>query len=72
MRRLALLLLATLVLTSGALAGDRELVAAKERYLPAAQISYPQTPDGAQAGYDAGRDLVEAVRCGRAGGAGPP
>ena len=33
----------------------------KQRYLPAAQAAYANTPDGAQARYDAGRDLVEAV-----------
>ena len=61
MARFALALLAALVVAGGALAGDRELVAAKERYLPRAQLTYATTPDGAQAGYDAGRDLVEAV-----------
>ena len=61
MRVLALALVITLAVAGGALAGDSELLAAKERYLPRAQLSYPPTPDGAQAGYDAGRDLVEAV-----------
>lgn len=60
-RRFGLALLAALVLAGGAAAGDRELLAAKERYLPRAQLAYPETPDGAQAAYDAGRDLVEAV-----------
>jgi beta-lactamase class A len=62
MRRLGLALLLALVLAGGALAGDQELLAAKERYLARAQLAYPASPDGAQAGYDAGRDLVEAVR----------
>ena len=63
MRPLALFLapLAALSLAGGAVAGDGELLAAKERYLPRAQLRYPATPDGAQAAYDAGRDLVEAV-----------
>ena len=39
----------------------------KARYLPAAQAAYANTPDGAQARYDAGRDLVEAVVCRRSG-----
>ena len=42
-------------------ASDGALLAAKERFLPAAQSDYANTPDGAQARYDAGRDLVEAV-----------
>ena len=54
--------LAALVLAPGAAAGDAELLAAKSQYLPAALRSYPSTPDGLQARYDAGRDLVEAVR----------
>jgi beta-lactamase class A len=57
--RLALLL--ALLLPATAVAGDSALLAAKAKYLPAAQARYPKTPDGAQAGYDAGRDLVEAV-----------
>ena len=59
MRRLALLL--ALLLPAAASAGDRELLAAKERYLAPAQAGYANTPDGAQARYDAGRDLVESV-----------
>ena len=59
MRGLAILL--ALLLPAAASAGDRELLAAKERYLPAAQSGYANTPDGAQARYEAGRDLVEAV-----------
>jgi beta-lactamase class A len=58
-RRLALLLL--LLLPAPALAGDAALLSARDRYGPAASASYPNTPDGAQARYDAGRDLVEAV-----------
>ena len=59
MRRLALVL--ALLLPPAAVAGDSALADARDRYLPAAQASYPNTPDGAQARYDAGRDLVEAV-----------
>lgn len=59
MRRLAILL--ALVAPLAASASDGALLAAKEHYLPAAQASYANTPDGAQARYDAGRDLVEAV-----------
>ncbi len=59
MRQLALLL--ALLLPASAGAGDRELLAAKERYLPAVEADYSNTPDGAQGRYDAGRNLVEAV-----------
>ncbi|NUT55240.1 MAG: hypothetical protein HOQ03_04565, partial [Thermoleophilia bacterium] len=59
MRRLALL--AFLLLPALAHAAGGGLQEAMQRYLPAAQASYPRTPDGAQARYDAGRDLVEAV-----------
>ena len=59
MHRLAILL--ALLLPALAHGGDGGLEAAKKRYLPAAQASYANTPDGAQARYDAGRDLVEAV-----------
>ena len=59
MRRLAILL-ALLVPTSAG-ASDEALLAAQARYLPAAQSGYADSPDGAQARYDAGRDLVEAV-----------
>ena len=59
MARIAILL--ALLLPAGAVAGDGALLAAKERFLPAAQSDYANTPDGAQARYDAGRDLVEAV-----------
>jgi hypothetical protein len=41
--------------------GGGDLQAVKQRYLPPAQAAYANTPDGAQARYDAGRDLVEAV-----------
>ena len=59
--RLVLALLLVLALAGTAAAGDRELLDARDRYLPAAQASYPETADGAQAGYDAGRNLIEAV-----------
>ena len=59
MRRLALLLV--LVAPLPAAAAESGLEDVKARYLPAAQAAYPNTPDGAQARYDAGRDLVEAV-----------
>ncbi len=59
MRRLALLFALTVpALAHGA---DGGLGAAKDRYLPAAQAAYANTPDGAQARYEAGRNLVEAV-----------
>lgn len=61
MRRLGLLLLLALLAPASAAAGDAELLQARDRYLPAASASYARTPDGAQAQYDAGRDLVEAV-----------
>ena len=54
------ILIAVLVPTV-ALGGRDDLQAVKQRYLPAAQAVYSNTPDGAQARYDAGRDLVEAV-----------
>jgi beta-lactamase family protein len=59
MRRLAIVLF--LLLPSSANASDRALLAAKESYLPAAEARYANTPDGAQARYEAGRNLVEAV-----------
>lgn len=59
MRRLAILF--ALLVPGTALAGDAELLAAKARYLVPAQAGYANTPDGAQARYDAGRNLVEAV-----------
>jgi hypothetical protein len=54
--------LVALALAGSAVAGDRELIAARDRYLAAATARYPDTPDGVQARYEAGRDLVEAVR----------
>jgi beta-lactamase family protein len=59
MRRLAILL--ALLAPTSASASDAALLAAKQRYLPAAQAGYASTPEGAQARYDSGRDLVEAV-----------
>ena len=59
MRRLAIVL--ALLVPAPAVASDAALLAAQARYLPAAQAEYPSTPDGAQARYDAGRDLIEAV-----------
>ena len=59
MRRLAILL--ALLLPATASASDGALLAAEQRYLPAVQAEYASTPDGAQARYDAGRNLVEAV-----------
>lgn len=59
MRRLAILL--ALLVPASASASDGALLAAKERYLPAAESGYANTPDGAQARYEAGRNLVEAV-----------
>lgn len=59
MRRLAILL--ALAIPAVALASDGALLDADRRYGPAARASYANTPDGAQARYDAGRDLVEAV-----------
>ena len=60
MRRFAILL-ALLVPAVAHGGGGGSLEAVKQRYLPAAQAAYANTPDGAQARYDAGRDLVEAV-----------
>ena len=59
MRWLAILLVLVAPVQAGA--AESSLEAVKARYLPAVQASYPRTPDGAQARYDAGRDLVEAV-----------
>lgn len=58
---LRLALLVALLLPAAAAAGDRELLDARDRYAPSARAAYPNTPDGVQARYDAGRDLVEAV-----------
>ena len=59
MRRLAILL--ALLVPTCASASDGALLAAKQRYLTAAEAGYASTPDGAQARYEAGRNLVEAV-----------
>ena len=59
MRRLAILL--ALLAPAAASASDGLCSPPSERYLPAAQSGYANTPDGVQARYDAGRDLVEAV-----------
>jgi len=61
MQRLFLVALAAFVFAPAATAGDAELTRARQLYLPPAQRSYGDDPDGAQARYDAGRDLVEAV-----------
>ena len=66
MRRLGLLLLLALLAPTSAASGDAELVRARDLYLPAATAAYDRTPDGAQARYDAGRNLVEAVHDARA------
>ena len=48
---------------SGAAAGGREpLLDVRARYLPPTLSSFPDTPSGWQARYDAARDLQEAVR----------
>ncbi len=62
MRWLTVLFVLILLVPASALAGDAELLQARDRYLPAASASYGRSPDGVQASYDAGRDLVEAVR----------
>ena len=59
MRRLAILL--ALLVPALARARRRRPRRREAAYLPAAQATYANTPDGAQARYDAGRDLVEAV-----------
>ena len=59
MRRLAILLV--LLLPSAASASDGALLDARGTYLPAAEARYANTPEGAQARYEAGRNLVEAV-----------
>ncbi|MGZ8739533.1 MAG: serine hydrolase [Gaiellaceae bacterium] len=61
MRRLLLIALLASALPGSAFAGDRELLEARDRYLPSVEARYAATPDGVQARYDAGRDLVEAV-----------
>ena len=68
MRPLATLLVLVAAVPASATGGGLEAVEA--RYLPPAQAAYANTPDGAQARYDAGRDLVEAVLAvGRVGAA---
>ncbi len=57
----AALCVAALLVVPLALAGDAELLRARDSFLPAATLAYATTPDGAQARYDAGRNLVEAV-----------
>ena len=59
MRRLAILLV--LLLPPAASASDSALLAARDTYLAAAEAGYANTPDGVQARYEAGRNLVEAV-----------
>ena len=61
-RWLGLLLVLGLLAPAAAFAADADLLRARDRYLPPALAAYADTPDGAQARYDAGRDLVEAVR----------
>src|SRR5215210_872952 len=61
MRRLLVVVL-VLGLPASAAAGDRALLLARATHLSAAQRHYGTDPDGLQARYDAGRDLVEAVR----------
>ena len=56
-----LVILVVLVLAPTASAGDGALLDAKEDYLPAVEARYANSPDGAQARYEAGRNLVEAV-----------
>ena len=60
-QRTAVTVLAALCIVPAALAGDAELLRARDRYSTAATLAYAATPDGAQARYDAGRNLVEAV-----------
>ncbi|HUQ21937.1 MAG TPA: serine hydrolase [Gaiellaceae bacterium] len=59
MRRLAIVV--ALLVPASASASDGALLAAQQRYLPAAAAAYGSTPDGAQARYDAGRNLTEGV-----------
>ncbi len=66
MRQLSVLVALALLAPASALGSDAELLQARDRYLPAASASYARTPDGAQARYDAGRNLVEAVHDARA------
>jgi len=59
MRRFVIVL--TLLMPASAAAGDRALLDARDLYLSPARAAYASSPDGAQARYDAGRNLVEAV-----------
>ncbi len=60
--RIALALLAVaLLLPAAARGGDAQLRQARDRHLAAAEAEYARTPDGAQARYDAGRNLLEAI-----------
>ncbi|HWH05683.1 MAG TPA: serine hydrolase [Gaiellaceae bacterium] len=59
--RALVVVIAALVLSPAAAADDFALVRAQERYLPPAQRAFANDPDGFQARYDAGRDLMEAV-----------
>ena len=58
-RRLVILLV--LLLPSAAGASDGALLDARAEYLPAAEARYANTPEGTQARYESGRNLVEAV-----------
>jgi hypothetical protein len=67
--RAVAVLLTALVLAPAAAADDFALLEVRDRFLPPAQHGFPATPDGYQARYDAGRDLMEAVlAAGPAGG----
>ena len=59
MRRLAILL--ALLVPASASASDGSLLAAKERYLPAVQSGYANTPDGAQPATK--RDATSSRQC---------
>ena len=63
--RFAAALLVALALVPTASAGDAEFLLARDRYLAPARAAYAAIPDGAQARYEAGRNLVEAVRAAR-------
>jgi outer membrane murein-binding lipoprotein Lpp len=62
MRVLVAAVAAGLFLAGAASGSDRELLAAKARYLPPAQRVFAADADGLQARYDAARELEEAVR----------
>ena len=61
MRVAVAVLLAALALAPAGSAGDSALLEARDRHLGAARAEYGRDPDGAQARYEAGRNLVEAV-----------